>query len=121
MKVYMVHCETGEYSDWLYRVLGIFSCKERAKEYLRSIKVLVDGKKRIIVGHRLSNLSLYYDSDDMAAFDFARPVDQGDGRWTLMSDGKPVYCMYGYDFFITEHELDDAPVVNNETMMHLVG
>ena len=36
MKVYMVHSESGKYSDWTYDVRGIFSTVEKAVEYIES-------------------------------------------------------------------------------------
>ena len=34
MKVWMVHAEHGEYSDWTYAVAGVFSTYEKAREYV---------------------------------------------------------------------------------------
>lgn len=39
MKVYLVHEEDGEYSDWRFNVAGVFSTHEKAVEYVLSQRV----------------------------------------------------------------------------------
>lgn len=42
MSVWMVHAETGQYSDWDYNVCGVFSSYEAARKYVMGQSASVD-------------------------------------------------------------------------------
>ena len=104
-KVYMIHYEHGEYSDWCYCVVGIFSSLEKAKDFMRSIEVNVAYDKgakycRVYQGRKPD----YYDMHGKA-----HAVEKPDGTWTLECNDMKVYVFMGDEitFYITEYELDN--------------
>ena len=115
MKVYMVHFETGQYSDMKYKVLGIFTSREKAERYLGSTEVVVTDGASIVRGYEADDLAMFFSADEIARFGTARPIDQGDGRWLLATDDLPAHDLGNlYEFFITEYELDDAFDIGEE-------
>ena len=101
MKVWMVHAEHGEYSDWTYAVAGVFSTYEKAREYVLTQSYPVDE-----------------DGDYIHAWerDIITPVGQkvarerADGSFIMGDDGG--YTPHRVRWFITEYELDRGAEVS---------
>ena len=112
-KVYMIHYEHGQYSDWCYCVVGIFSSLEKAKDFMRSIEVDV-------AYDRGSNWCRAYGNWKPSYYECygkAHAVDKPDGTWTLECDGMDVeYNGYEVTYYITEYEMDNGIAGGNPAM-----
>lgn len=96
MRVWMVHEEDGQYSDWRFNVVGVFSSRERAVEFVMSQRAPVDED-----GYRLHSW------DPEPAAGYALPKEVGD-HWMLCEE----------DWFVTEYEVD-APLQVDRTYDYL--
>lgn len=116
MRVWMVHRESGRYSDWTYDVRGVFSTYDKACEYINSLGVLVG---RMECDDYWENVNIYgmdpscYDYCDMAT-----PVST-DGvtfRYAVAGSDIPFDEVepfaYNVSYHITEYELDKVGVAN---------
>lgn len=127
MTVYMVHGEVGKYSDWTYKVEGIFSSYQRAKMFLES-------KTLDLWMHTVQARNESREKAGLAPIDEAiarayglpswrpRPIDGVETRHvqaTLVTDdyrhfyytvAGSSYRIYGdiWEYFITEYELDEV-------------
>lgn len=111
MKVYMVHRESGEYSDWVYRVEGIFSTYDKAREYLEAKSQffwLNEYSNPLSKGCRWRPFQSKTDEPCVKVglvtsdgFSFSYPY-----KYPF---GKKSYFVVGVDeeYFITEYELDE--------------
>lgn len=88
MKVWMVHVETGMYTDHDYRVCGVFHSREKAVGYVMAQSIEDDGLGSVI-----------------------HPVDHGGGHYVLNEYG-PIDCIE--DWFVTEYELDQGAVIERK-------
>lgn len=114
-KVWMVHRESGQYSDWEYDVKGIFSTYEKARAY-------VESQLTVRCYHYVGESTGYdrWDVNERHFFGDAPPelVETGTTRlvtedgltfWSEYPDGERVSKHYwsGDDtWFITEYEVD---------------
>lgn len=117
-KVYMVHRESGEYSDWTYDVKGVFSTYEAAKSYIESQLTV---KCYHYVGqigdrHGMIDVDQWDKSNDR--FGFLKIVETGmthlvekdaNTFWAEYPDGERVWGFCGSDptWFITEYTIDE--------------
>lgn len=102
-KVYMVHREHGDYSDWTYDVLGVFSTEERAERYLSRVVLHV----RNGFGYRS-----WYDEPGWNTHPVAL-AKADDGTWAPDCGesrlwGEPTYFVTEYELDGLEGEVDDA-------------
>lgn len=107
MNVYMVHRESGEYSDWTYDVQGIFSSYEKARDYLERTE-----RFRFNVGKYKNDDDGWYTDEDYMHYEIH------DVASLLTTDGRTfMYRVAGSDlrvftwdtnetYYITEYELD---------------
>lgn len=122
MLVYMVHGEVGEYSDWTYKVEGIFSSYTAAKVYLESKTLGVWLHTKQAVNEYRGNAGLYQ-TDAIYGLPLWRTsplngVDMKHVEATLVSDdgwsfyytvAGSTYYVGGdgvWEYFITEYEVD---------------
>lgn len=106
MKVWMVHRESGAYSDWTYDIKGVFSSYAKAREYLKGLSFKVGRYKD----------DTFWDTDA----DYMH-YDVHDTATLFTTDGKTfMYKVAGSDvligwiegygnnltYYITEYELD---------------
>ena len=106
MKVWMVHRESGEYSDWTYDVKGIFSSYAKAREYLKGFSFKVGRYKHGTCW------DTYVDYADFDVHDTAT-LFTTDGKtfvYKVAGDELSVCWAEGYGtnvaYHITEYELD---------------
>lgn len=113
MKVWMVHRESGQYSDWTYEVKGIFSSYTKAREYLSSINIPVG---RMECDDCWESTILYGLRADMYEHLDVATLHTTDGKmFTYGVAGSDLPCEgmgwpdnsdCGLAFHITEYELD---------------
>ena len=100
--VYLVHIESGEYSDWLFSPLAVFTTREKAVEWIEG--------RRIPVTYSESYDGL---TTDVWGYDkvecYARPTTTDGRTWLVQAteDGRKVERDYYDDaWFIDELDLD---------------
>ena len=101
-KVYLVHSESGEYSDWSFVPLAVFTTREKAVEWIEGQRIPVTRNN-------------YYDGlttnvwgDDKVEC-YARPTTTDGRTWLVQvtEDGRKVKRGYDDDaWFIDEMDLD---------------
>lgn len=103
-RVFLVHTESGEYSDWTYKVHGIFSSHEAAERYI----------ERQVIFATHDDYSWCYKSWEEPGED-AVPVHPTSKDGVLYEyrgpDGGQLYYCGGEDdpsFYITEYTLDSG-------------
>lgn len=100
-KVYLVHSESGEWSDWTFVPLAVFTTREKAVEWIEGQRVPLDlgvmGKLRM-------------GATSKRAFDFGQPSTTDGKTWevTTSEGGMQVdtQSLYSESWFIDELELD---------------
>ena len=101
-KVYMVHSESGEYSEWCFFVEGIFSSREKAVEYIESLRFPVAWDEDMEYCQKCDKFYLRHDMYDHKGE--ARAVAKDDSTWELKCGDRPDYDETTY--FITEYEVN---------------
>ena len=101
-KVYLVHSESGEYSDWMFVPLAVFTTREKAVEWIEGQRVPVINDE--VYDKLITDM---WEGDKVECY--ARPTTT-DGRTWLVNateDGRMVKRCYDDDaWFIDELELD---------------
>ena len=125
-KVYMVHRESGEYSDWTYDVKGIFSTYDAAKSFIES-KLAVKCYHYVgQIGSRHGTIDVdqwrmsdhlysYFESTaevvpEIVETGMTHPVEKDAYTfWEAYPDGERVWGSCGSErtWFITEHTIDE--------------
>ena len=102
-KVYLVHSESGEYSDWTFVPLAVFTTREKAVEW-------IEGKRQPVtqsdVYDGLTTTDVWQDDEVVG---YARPTTTDGRTWLVQAteDGRKVELSYDQDaWFIDELELD---------------
>lgn len=116
-KVYLVHSESGEYSDWSFVPLAVFTTREKAVEW-------IEGKRVPITRNNYySGLTTDVWGDDKVEC-YARPTTTDGKTWLVTTDGKTWLVrvtedgrkvVRGYDsdsWFIDELDLDPKEVTS---------
>jgi len=102
MKVYLVHEEDGEYSDWRFNVAGVFSTHEKAVEYITS------QRSRDRYGEHELRLDPEY-GERKHEWQF------GDERYSPKEVNRWIHTE---DWYVTELELDVGAVVTHDEWSH---
>lgn len=105
VKVYMVHRESGEYSDWTYEVLGMFSSYANARRYLRGIEVPLAKESYDPCFY------LAYSDDATVAHATLKTTDGKHFTFHVPNRRTPIStfgCRELGDHYITEFELDGS-------------
>ena len=101
-KVFLVHSESGEYSDWSFLPLAVFTTREKAVEW-------IEGKREpVTYSDGYGGLTTDVWADDEVEC-YARPTTTDGRTWLVHTteDGRKVKRGYGDDaWFIDELELD---------------
>ena len=95
MGVWMVHVETCQYSDRDYRVCGVFSTREAARDYVLGQRVPVDCDGIVV--------EQWQDRSEVSGH--LSPTMCGGDDWHFEVKGE--------DWFITEYELDVGAAVEH--------
>ena len=100
-KVYLVHSESGEYSDWSFVPLAVFTTREKAVEW-------IEGKRFPVTNNEFYGLTTdVCDGDEVECH--ARPTTTDGRTWLVHTteDGRKVERSYDQDaWFIDELDLD---------------
>ena len=100
-KVYLVHSESGEYSDWSFVPLAVFTTREKAVEW-------IEGQRFPVTNNEFYGLTTdVYDGDEVECH--ARPTTTDGRTWLVQvtEDGRKVRRGYDSDsWFIDELDLD---------------
>ena len=109
MKVYMVHRESGAYSDWTYEVLGIFSSRAKAREFLKGFRFDVGRYKSDDFWDEDADY-MHYDVHDVASL---FTTDGGTFEFKVAGSDIPIdRCVTNSwtrgTYHITEYELNGA-------------
>lgn len=109
IKVWMVHRESGVYSDWTYDVKGIFSSYELARKYVEQ-QLVVPCYQYYDGGYDIEPI----DADMLAKTVTTRLVSKdGVTFWNEFPDGSRIdrrYSEYNATWYITEYGVDDEVV-----------
>ena len=101
-KVYLVHSESGEYSDWSFLPLAVFTTREKAVEW-------IEGKREpVTYSDGYGGLTTDVWADDEVEC-YARPTTTDGRTWLVQvtEDGRKVVRGYDSDaWFIDELDLD---------------
>lgn len=100
--VFLVHSESGSYSDWSYMPLGVFSSYEKAAEYIRSKSLDVIREPESV----WTEFDQYEDYDPASERRTIHPASSDGRSWFFDIDGAR---FWGWDtdaFYIDEFELD---------------
>ncbi len=101
-KVFLVHRESGEYSDWSFAPLAVFTTRERAVEWIEGIR------NPVAYSECYDGLTTDVWGDDKVEC-YARPTTTDGRTWLVHAteDGRKVVRGYDDDaWFIDELELD---------------
>lgn len=101
-KVYMVHGESGEYSEWCFFVEGIFSSREKAVEYIESQGFSVAWDEDMEYCQKCDEFYLRPDMYDHNGV--ARAVAKDHSTWELKCGDRPDSDKTTY--FVTEYEVN---------------
>ena len=101
-KVFLVHSESGEYSDWTFIPLAVFTTRERAVAW-------IEGRRMPVTQSDVyDGLSTdVWQGDEVVGY--ARPTTKDGRTWLVQAteDGRKVELSYDQDaWFIDELELD---------------
>ena len=100
-KVFLVHSESGEYSDWTFIPLAVFTTRERAVAW-------VEGRRLPVTNNEVYGLTTdVWQGDEVDGY--ARPTTTDGRTWLVQAteDGRKVERGYDDDaWFIDELDLD---------------
>lgn len=100
-KVYLVHSESGEYSDWSFVPLAVFTTREKAVEW-------IEGQRVPVTNNEVYGLTTdVWGGDEVECH--ARPTTTDGRTWLVQAteDGRKVERDYYDDaWFIDELDLD---------------
>lgn len=103
-KVYMVYYESGEYSEFLYAVEGVFSSREKAVGYIESLRLDVGWNDTIPYCTAIESFNKdIYDHKGTAS-----AVTRDGETWTLECEGMPARRAFEdvRTYYVAEYELD---------------
>lgn len=101
-KVYLVHSESGEYSDWTFAPLAVFTTRDKAVAWIEGQRVPVT--RNNYYGGLTTNV---WGDDKVECY--ARPTTTDGRTWLVRvtEDGRKVVRGYDSDsWFIDELDLD---------------
>lgn len=101
-KVYLVHSESGEYSDWTFDPLAVFTTRERAVEWIEGKRVPVADSE--IYDGLTTDI---WQGDEVDCY--ARPTTTDGRTWLVQEteDGRKVVRSYESEaWYIDELDLD---------------
>lgn len=105
-KVYLVHSESGEYSDWTFVPLAVFTTREKAVEWIEGQRVPVTNSE--VYGGLATDI---WQGGEVECY--ARPTTTDGKTWSVQvtEDGRRVERSWNDDdWFIDELDLDPTEV-----------
>lgn len=105
-KVYMVHWESGEYSDFTYCVCGVFSSREMAVAYIEGHSMVA----RPVTSVTRSYYRKLRENETREDTDIVIVPTSKDGSTFQYISPLGTEAEYGYDpraYYVTEYEMDE--------------
>lgn len=100
-KVYLVHSESGEYSDWSFVPLAVFTTREKAVEWIEGQRVGLHKYEWLC-----APLGIAKSWQEPTAYGYPSTTDSKTWSVTKSEDGEPVDNFDELTWFIDELELD---------------